>query len=359
MKKTFITTILTFGCLSAFSQLKVNADGSVIAGTNNFSGYYVQLGASSSKTSGYNIGVGGNSIITGNGGISCGVLGRAKNINGMTYGVAGDLHSSCTAGAGIIGANTGILGYIVGGKYAGYFYGNTYVNGTLTATQVQQTSDRRLKENITPLSTTENSTLNKLLDINIVSFNYAPKMLLKNLPDSISIDEASKCTGISLDKKHIGLIAQELQMLYPDLVEEGQDGYLTVNYIELIPILIRSIQELNKKVEELENTSSRESLMLKSVAGIESNTTNNNILFQNNPNPFKGETTIRFSLAENVKSAAICIFDMTGKMLRKLPISSDESCVTVSGWELGEGMFLYSLIVNGKEIDTKRMIIAK
>jgi hypothetical protein len=50
---------------------------------------------------------------------------------------------------------------------------------------------------------------------------------------------------------------------------------------------------------------------------------------------------------------------MTGKMLKNLPISSGETSVSLNGWELGEGMFLYTLIVNGKEIDTKRMIITK
>jgi hypothetical protein len=84
-----------------------------------------------------------------------------------------------------------------------------------------------------------------------------------------------------------------------------------------------------------------------------------NVLYQNTPNPFKEQTTIRFSLADDAQSASICIFDMTGKMLKSLPVSSGDSSVSIAGWELGEGMFLYTLIVNGKEIDTKRMIITK
>ena len=84
-----------------------------------------------------------------------------------------------------------------------------------------------------------------------------------------------------------------------------------------------------------------------------------NVLYQNTPNPFKEQTTIRFSLADDTQNASICLFDMTGKMLKNLPISSGETSVSLNGWELGEGMFLYTLIVNGKEIDTKRMIITK
>ena len=50
---------------------------------------------------------------------------------------------------------------------------------------------------------------------------------------------------------------------------------------------------------------------------------------------------------------------MTGKMLRKLPVTAGMESVTVNGWELGEGLFLYSLVVNGQKIDTKRMIMSK
>ena len=60
-----------------------------------------------------------------------------------------------------------------------------------------------------------------------------------------------------------------------------------------------------------------------------------------------------------MQNAAFCIFDMTGKTIKKLPVSSGMESVSIGGYELGEGMFLYSLVVNGQEIDTKRMIISK
>jgi len=60
------------------------------------------------------------------------------------------------------------------------------------------------------------------------------------------------------------------------------------------------------------------------------------MLYQNTPNPFKEQTVIRFSLADDARDAAICIFDMTGKILKKLPISSGKTSVSVKGWELGD-----------------------
>ena len=50
---------------------------------------------------------------------------------------------------------------------------------------------------------------------------------------------------------------------------------------------------------------------------------------------------------------------MNGRLLRKLPISWGMESVSIGGYELGEGMFLYSLIIDGQEIDTKKMVISK
>ena len=58
-------------------------------------------------------------------------------------------------------------------------------------------------------------------------------------------------------RESIGLIAHELQQYFPFLVEGEKDGLTTqsVNYDGLIGILIKEIQELKKRVKELENNS--------------------------------------------------------------------------------------------------------
>ena len=142
------------------------------------------------------------------------------------------------------------------------------------------------------------------------------------------------------------------------MVCNGQDGYIEVNYVELVPILIRSIQELKQELDNVKGGNG-DMMMSRSAATVVSTINAGNILYQNTPNPFKEQTTIRFSLVDDAKNASICIFDMSGKLLKKLPISSGETNVSINGWELGEGMFLYTLIVNGQEIDTKHMILSK
>ena len=92
-------------------------------------------------------------------------------------------------------------------------------------------SDRRLKENIEPTSV---KALDKIKNLNLVAFDYIK------------------------DKSHeeIGLIAQEVSDIVPNAVSEyeGEDSHLTINYAKFIPYLIKSIQELNQKIEKMEKT---------------------------------------------------------------------------------------------------------
>jgi len=81
-------------------------------------------------------------------------------------------------------------------------------------------------------------------------------------------------------------------------------------------------------------------------------------LEQNTPNPFNNSTEIKFFVPENSNTAGIYIYDMTGKELLKLDITQrGNSSVILSASQLNAGMYLYSLIVDDKLIDTKTMIL--
>ena len=74
---------------------------------------------------------------------------------------------------------------------------------------------------------------------------------------------------------------------------------------------------------------------------------------------FGYEMVIKFELPDNVASAYIYIFNMQGALVKQIPINANQASITINGSELTASMYLYSLIVNGQEIDTKRMILTK
>ena len=83
-------------------------------------------------------------------------------------------------------------------------------------------------------------------------------------------------------------------------------------------------------------------------------------LYQNSPNPFNAETSIRYTLPENVVNAELYIYNLQGNQIRKYSISErGEGCLHINASELEAGMYIYALIADGKEIDTKRMILTQ
>jgi hypothetical protein len=390
IKKSVFFFILTLSALTSFAQLKVNSFGRLqigLACNSNESepptpmvsigddstyiwsdfGYYNAglVNCKTPSTVSESIGLYSEVFPKSNGSrtspVSTGIWGLSYGSSTTNFGIVGGVNYG--NGAGVYGTT----GYgpcsLITGTYAGFFDGNTYVNGNLTTYGLYNLSDMRLKKNVTLLSETadtQGNALDHLQKMNVIEYNLVSAIKNENrYSHSKRYKDSEGFSDVELYRCHYGLSAQELQGIYPDLVLEGQDGYLAVNYIELVPILIRSIQELKQELDEVKGISKA---MTRSV-GDETADFNaagrSNELNQNTPNPFKEQTVIRFSLADNAQNANICIYDMTGKQLQKLPISSGDSCVSINGWELGEGMFLYSLIVNGQEIDTKKMVITK
>jgi hypothetical protein len=280
-------------------------------------------------------------------------------------------------GAGIYGTDEYSPNTALNGYYAGYFEGSTYVDGDFTATAIYNPSDMRLKKNVVSLSDMKDgkgAALCNLMDLDVIEYNLSiPREELSDRKDNPMAAEGraryEERKKAEESKKHYGLSAQELQKVYPDLVQEGQDGYLAVNYTELVPILIRSIQELKAELDDLkgnadgtQQTEAARRARQSTATGIgddAASTATQATLYQNSPNPFTSQTVIRFSLPENAPASYIYIFDMQGKMVKQLPVNASMQSVIINGYELQAGIYLYSLVVGGKEIDTKRMITTK
>jgi len=108
-----------------------------------------------------------------------------------------------------------------------------YVSGSINST-----SDASIKDNICPISYVDSD---KLFELKPKQYNF--------------IDDEAK-------KKHYGLIAQEVEETYPLLVSEFDNvdeennicTIKTVNYMELIPIMICKMQKMQDQIDEMRNS---------------------------------------------------------------------------------------------------------
>jgi len=81
-------------------------------------------------------------------------------------------------------------------------------------------------------------------------------------------------------------------------------------------------------------------------------------LHQNVPNPFPQSTEIKFYIPENVKTAQLSICNILGKQIMQIPINQrGKGLHRILASELTTGMYFYTLIFDGKPMDTKQMIL--
>ncbi len=162
--------------------------------------------------------------------VGAGVVGLGSTFNGIAVygGIGASIPTSWSAGA-----------------CAGYFAGAVKVTGTVTAAAFSTSSDYRLKQDIKSLS---GQTVPSVVNLNPVSY------MLK--ADSIHFNYEKESQEMTMP--HFGLIAQEVREVYPNLVYEGADGYLSVNYTELIPLLIAEMKQMQEEIKSLKASISEE-----------------------------------------------------------------------------------------------------
>ena len=114
--------------------------------------------------------------------------------------------------------------------------GDLYINGNITG-YAGNVSDAGLKDNVATLE----DALGKVKSLRGVSFDWKDEYL-----NSLGFSEKPQ-------KHDIGLIAQEVKEVLPEVVVEKSDGLLTVKYEKLVSVLIESVKALSDKVDELQN----------------------------------------------------------------------------------------------------------
>lgn len=224
-----------------------------------------------------------------------------------------------------------------------------YLNGSgdLWAKNNVSWSDRNLKENIDSLP----NSLDKIKQLKGVKYNFKASF-----------------TGPGLKETELGLVAQDVEQILPEAVKTNEFGMKGIAYHSIIPVLIEAIKDLDRKNTQLQNDintccskapDGKNNRLINSSENSNSTEEGKSYLAQNKPNPFNKETVIDYNIVES-GTAAILVFDMTGKLLKTVPVKiPGKGSITIQASDLQPGMYHYSLIVNDTEIDTKRMILTQ
>ena len=253
--------------------------------------------------------------------------------------------------------------------------GDITAAGVMFATGFTVVSDNRYKKNI--ISIRKDSALAKVRALNGVYYDWD----IVNNP------------GHNFEASHqVGFIAQQVASILPEAVRIDSNGYYGVEYMKIIPLLTNAINQLDSlntvKDATISNLENRLTALEQIVngccnmnggeGGMRSNPNNNNfrgnvtqteielvntntiILNQNVPNPFEEKTLIGYYIPESVKEAQILFYNELGVVLKTVDIrEKGKGQVTVYASNLSSGIYTYTLLADGKVIDTKKMVCTK
>ncbi|CAN5388224.1 hypothetical protein BH10BAC2_BH10BAC2_44430 [soil metagenome] len=206
---------------------------------------------------------------------------------------------------------------------------------------------------------------------NIRNLNYGLKEVMQLRSVRYNLKE-----GVDQSEK-MGLIAQEIQKIIPeavvdyDMVADEKTGtrkkvtsaILGVRYADIIPVLIRAIQEQQLEINALKKTTGNTAATNTAPSVTEVNAINVKLsttsLEQNTPNPLRNNTSIRYNIPADAKNASLLITDINGKSIKQLIVKGGSGVINIDASSLNAGTYNYTLVIDGRIIETKRMVVAK
>lgn len=341
-----------FNTSIGYQSLNANSTGS-----ENVSHGYFAL--QSNTTGSRNIAVGPYALGTNQSGNSNTAIGYASDVS------SDNLTNATAIGSGaIVNASNKLR------------LGNTDV--TVIEGQVAMTtSDGRFKNNVKE----DVPGLSFIMKLKPVTYNFK----YNNFSEFLKEKSSNKEHLIEKEsQKEMGLIAQDVEKATKELglnisnlvhVPESDNDNYALSYGQLVVPLIKAIQEQQKTILDLKKLVEEQGKKLESLTSqTGSNQTAGNseniiivedvkssvILGQNIPNPFENRIIIPFRLPTDCNKATIVITNIAnGNIIKAIPISNKETQLNIDVSNLTSGSYNYTLYINGKAIETKKMIKAR
>jgi FtsZ-binding cell division protein ZapB len=257
-------------------------------------------------------------------------------------------------------------------------YGDAYTSGSSW-----YTSDEKLKNNIKTL----NNGIELLRKLNPVTYEFKNDVYFK--PEK---GDTTAPIKMELAKgKQYGFLAQDLEKVIPEMVLTRPDGYKNVNYNQLFGVLVQGfkeqdvrvtesvqtinslnsevtslkesnalmlglLQDMQRRLDEIAATGNRTDEQAAREAGLAD--AGRSYIMQTDPNPFTEQTVIKYNIAGFQKEAQIVITDDNAQKLFNFNIEEKGTGqVMLSGNSLKQGGYIAQLIVDGKVVDTRKLVL--
>ena len=295
---------------------------------------------------------------------------------GYTSSSTGSQNTFVGNGATENGDNTNATAIGYGASASGSNYvavGNTSVGTIAGQVNFSMYSDKRVKENIQE---------------NVPGLKFISK--LHPVTYHFNIDKENEILGIKKDESNqkgkydvekitfSGFLAQEVEKAASDVgydfsgvVKPQNDKSLYgLRYSEFVVPMVKAMQEQQSMIEDQQRQIAQLTQLVNAMGGLNNSAVNDAsrqavqlsnatavVLNQNVPNPFAEQTIINYSIPQTAVVAQILFYDMAGQLIQTSNITTrGAGQLNVFANDLSNGNYSYTLVIDGKIVDTKKMI---
>lgn len=262
-----------------------------------------------------------------------------------------------------------------------YVDGSGYVHSMGNVTLSDSIYKADMKELSSPLSC--------LGQLRSVSFNYKNEQKgvsakSKSASDALQVPqgatpEISRQIAEEQGRKRIGLIAQEVEQVFPEAVRTQYDGSKGVLYGDMVAVLVAALNEMRdsmavqasqladmqRQLNAVQAVLFTSDKAVPSVPQVREGTERrmsgweDAVLYQNTPNPFNRTTTITYRLPSQIGRALLTVYNLNGVQLKQYELDASEvnGKVVIEGTDFTQGIYIYALIIEGQLVDAKRMVL--
>lgn len=266
---------------------------------------------------------------------------------------------------------------------------NFVFNTNLVVNGVNITSDVRLKDNIQSIE----DPLGTLSQIDGVSYTYRlseiqearepEEAVFSGTSNSeISISGATSSTdntavtakdveyqrlqqeidqreAAEANRRRIGFLAQDIQKVLPELVQTNEKGIMSIDYTGFIPLIVESLKQMQQTIQDQQKEiETLQSLLPAETKSMFRSTSNEEVSVVEGAKLFnRAGASVSYALPSTYNTADLKIFDISGKLLKKVVLTGNNSIVEINPSEIGLGTFVYTLFVDNKKADILKKFI--
>lgn len=266
---------------------------------------------------------------------------------------------------------------------------NFVFNTNLVANGVNITSDARLKDNIQSIE----DPLGILSQIDGVSYTYrlseiqearepeeavfsgtfnAGKFVSNGSPltDNATMtakdieyqriqQEIDQREAEEANRRRLGFLAQDIQKILPDLVQTNEKGIMSIDYTGFIPLIVESLKQMQQTIQDQQKEIEiLQSLLPAETKSMFRSTSNEEVNVVEGAKLYNGAgASVSYTLPSTYNTADLKIFDISGKLLKKIVLTGNNSFVEIDPLEIGLGTFVYTLFVDNKKADTLKKFV--